>query len=144
MKGYREEEEKKTQEYFKKLQGDDEAGEGVKKTSSIEPAEYLRRQNEYRQGLREEEERMQKTFEAMKKSFLLLTIGIIALALSFVGCCWLWPYFCTHEFSPLIQIIVLAPFIISGTAGVAALIVSAVKFFGIKKKVEGSPVKAAE
>jgi len=139
MKKNNEEEENNVREYFKKIQGDDESRTGENRISSISPDEYRRRENEYRQSLSDEERMMKKTYEAMRKSFTFFSIGILALALSFVGFCWLWPYFCTQEFSSLIQILILIPFSISGIAGVAALIISIIKFFSIKKNIEESP-----
>jgi len=139
MQRNNEEEEKTSREYFKKIQGDDESRKSEEKSSSISPDEYRRREIEYRQNLSDEEKQIKKTYEAMKKSFAFLSIGLMALALSFVGFFWLWPYFCTQEFSPLIQILILIPFSVSGIAGVTALIISIIKFFSIKKKVEESP-----
>gem|GEM_PF-2093121 len=139
MQGKSGEEDKITQEYFKKIQGDDESERRVERISSISPDEYRRREDEYRQSLRDEEYRIKKTFEAMKKSFAFLSIGVIALAFSFLGFFWLWPFFCTREFSPLIQILVIIPFSVSGIAGVTSIIVSIIKFFGTKKRVEEPP-----
>ena len=139
MKQWENEEDRTSDEYFRKIQGEDRDDAGPERISSISPEEYRKREREHKRYLRQEDFKIRKTNEIMKLSFVYFFIGILSCGFSFLGIFWFLPYFSLQCNNQLFQILVFIPLAILGTAGIILTATGVVKFFTIKKIVEGSP-----
>jgi hypothetical protein len=128
-------EEIKAKEYFQKIQGDRKGDKKPERVSSITPDEFLRRERAEKDRLKQEEEDMVKTLGIMKKSLFLIVMGILSLALTFMGIFWLWPLLCTTTSSSLAHILFVIPFFLTGIVGIAVIIAGMIKLLGSKKTV---------
>jgi len=136
MKKFDDDEDAISRKYFERIQGQDRIDEKPERVSSISPQEYLRREQEEKQRINDEEQKIRKINEITKAAVFSITLGALILSVAFIGIFYICPLIWTRTSSELLQIGSVVPFALIALAGFFSATSGMMRLLTTRRQVE--------